>query len=467
MAVAITQKQHEASAREDVGALRCAVLTLGCKVNQAETEEIRERFAQAGFAPVPFGEPAEVSVVNTCTVTHVADRKSRQMIRRAQLASPQGVLVVTGCYTAVSPEEAAAVVPDALVIQRDRQEDLVDIVSEALRERGVSTPEPLSPEELAYTAMLQPGASRTRSRVFVKVQDGCWHACAYCIVPRARGRSVSRPAIEIVERVRKLHAEGVAEVVLTGVCIGDYEDPATGSSLTTLIQRLLDETDISRIRISSINPMHFDYAFLELFTHPRVCRHMHLPLQSGSPHILQRMNRRHTLEEYRAIVQRAWEICPELALTTDVLVGFPSETEEHFGETVTFVEEMAFADLHVFPYSVRPRTSAAHFDGHVPFGVRKQRVQRLLARVPALRQAYRDRFIGSTLAVVWEEEAEGLWRGCTDNYLRVYVKSDTIASSSVSAVRLVEPYKDGVLGVMAVDTPQRREVAAPSLPAPA
>lgn len=448
MSIALLDERREIASGESPGAPRCAVLTLGCKVNQAETEEIRERFAQAGFTLAAFGEPAEVSVVNTCTVTHVADRKSRQMIRRAQLASPHGVLVVTGCYAAVSPEEVAAVVPDALVIQRDRQADLVDVVSTALQERGVFIPEPLSPEEMAYAAMLQPKAGRTRSRVFVKVQDGCWHACAYCIVPRARGRSVSRPATEIVERVQGLHAEGVAEVVLTGVCIGDYEDSADGSTLTALIQRLLNETEISRIRISSINPMHFDYDFLGLFAHPRVCRHMHLPLQSGSPLILNRMNRRHTLEEYRSIVQRARDICPELALTTDVLVGFPGETEEHFSETAAFVEEIAFADLHVFPYSIRPRTSAAHLDGHTPFGTRKQRVQRLLAKAPELRRAYRERFIGSTLTAVWEEEVDGHWRGCTDNYLRVYVKSDTITTGTMSSLRLVESYSDGVLGEM-------------------
>ncbi len=446
MAVATTENKLETSPRNGVGAPRCAVLTLGCKVNQAETEEIRERFVQAGFAPVAFGEPAEVSVVNTCTVTHVADRKSRQMIRRAQHSSPDGVLVVTGCYAAVSPEEAAAVAPDALVVQRDRQDDVVEIVTGALRARGVDIPAPLSPEELAYAAMLQPQASRARSRVFVKVQDGCWHACAYCIVPRARGRSVSRPASEIVERVRQLHAEGVAEVVLTGVCIGDYADPASGSGLTPLIRRLLAETDMRRVRISSINPMHFDYDFLDLFQHPRVCRHMHLPLQSGSSAILRRMNRRHTLAEYRAIVRRARDVCPDIALTTDVLVGFPGETAEHFGETAAFVDEMAFADLHVFPYSVRPRTGAAHFEGHVPFGTRKRRVQELIARVPALRQAYRDRFFGSTLSVVWEENVDGLWRGLTDNYLRVYVKSGTISAGAMSPARLCEPYSDGVLG---------------------
>ena len=453
MSVALAEQQEDFIVPK-TSPPRCAVLTLGCKVNQAETEEIRERFAQAGFTQVAFGEPAEVSVVNTCTVTHVADRKSRQMIRRARVASPQGVLVVTGCYAAVSPEEAAAVAPDALVIQRDRQVDLVDIVSGALRERGVPMPEPLSPEELAYTAMLQPKASRTRSRVFVKVQDGCWHACAYCIVPRARGRSVSRPESEIVRRVQSLHAEGVAEVVLTGVCIGDYEDPDSSSSLTALIHRLLNETAIPRIRISSINPMHFDYAFLELFAHPRICRHLHLPLQSGSPYILQRMNRRHTLDEYRAIVRRARQICPDIALTTDVLVGFPGETEEHFAETAAFIEEMEFADLHVFPYSVRPRTSAAHFDAQVPFGARKQRVKQLIANVPALRQAYTERFLGRSLDVVWEEEVAGYWRGCSDNYVRVYVKSDTIMAGMLRAVRLVEPYKDGVLGMMAEDAPR-------------
>ena len=344
--------------------------------------------------------------------------------------------------------------PGALVVQRDQHNDLVDIVSEALRERGVDIPEPLSPEELAYAAVFQPTKGRTRSRVFVKVQDGCWHACAYCIVPRARGRSVSRPASEIVRRVQALHAEGVAEVVLTGVCIGDYEDPDSGSSLTALIQRLLNETAIPRIRISSINPMHFDYAFLELFAHPRICRHLHLPLQSGSPYILQRMNRRHTLDEYRAIVQRARQICPDIALTTDVLVGFPGETEEHFAETAAFIEEMEFVDLHVFPYSVRPRTSAAHFDAQVPFGARKQRVKQLIAQVPALRQAYTERFLGRSLDVVWEEEVAGYWRGCSDNYVRVYVKSDTIMAGMLRAVRLVEPYKDGVLGMMAEDAPR-------------
>lgn len=451
MSVALVEDQRKEFTPTGAGAPRCAVLTLGCKVNQAEAEEIRERFGQAGFRPVAFGEPAEVSVVNTCTVTHVADRKSRQMIRRAQAAAPHGVVVVTGCYAAVSPAEAAAVAPDALLIQRDRQDEMVDIVSEALRERGVAIPEPLSPEELAYAALLEPTAGRTRSRVFVKVQDGCWHACAYCIVPRARGRSVSRPAAEIVQRVRALHAEGVAEVVLTGVCIGDYEDPTDGGSLTALIHRLLDETDIPRIRISSINPMHFDYAFLDLFAHPRVCRHLHLPLQSGSPAVLRRMNRRHTLDEYRAIVRRAREICPELALTTDVLVGFPGETEAQFAETAAFIEEMAFADLHVFPYSVRPRTSAAHFDGHVPFGARKRRVQTLLAKVPALRRAYTQRFLSTTLDVVWEEETAGMWRGYTDNYLRVYVKSDMLRPGMLRAARLVAPYADGARGVLAAD----------------
>ena len=454
MSVTLVEHEPKEATKGVTSAPRCAVLTLGCKVNQAESEEIRERFAQAGFTPVAFGEPAEVSVVNTCTVTHVADRKSRQMIRRAHAATANGIVVVTGCYAAVSPAEAEAVVPGALVVQRDEHNDLVDIVSEALRERGVDIPELLSPEELAYAAVFQPTQGRTRSRVFVKVQDGCWHACAYCIVPRARGRSVSRPASEIVRRVQSLHAEGVAEVVLTGVCIGDYEDPDSSSSLTALIHRLLNETAIPRIRISSINPMHFDYAFLELFAHPRICRHLHLPLQSGSPYILQRMNRRHTLDEYRAIVRRARQICPDIALTTDVLVGFPGETEEHFAETAAFIEEMEFADLHVFPYSVRPRTSAAHFDAQVPFGARKQRVKQLIANVPALRQAYTERFLGRSLDVVWEEEVAGYWRGCSDNYVRVYVKSDTIMAGMLRAVRLVEPYKDGVLGMMAEDAPR-------------
>ena len=161
------------------------------------------------------------------------------------------------------------------------------------------------------------------------------------------------------------------------------------------------------------------------------------------------MNRRHTLAEYRGIVRRAREVCPEIALTTDVLVGFPGETAEHFGETAAFVEEMAFADLHVFPYSVRPRTGAAHFEGHVLFGIRKRRVQELISRVPALRQAYRDRFLGSTLSVVWEEEVDGLWRGLTDNYLRVYVKSGTISAGAMSTARLCKPYRDGVLGELA------------------
>ena len=454
MSVAFVEQRQEETTDSESSVLRCAVLTLGCKVNQAESEEIRERFAQAGFTTVAFGEPAEVSVVNTCTVTHVADRKSRQMIRRAQAATTAGIVVVTGCYAAVSPAAAEAVAPGALVVQRDRHDELVDIVSEALRERGVPIPEPLSPEERAYAALLQPAAQRSRSRIFVKVQDGCWHACAYCIVPRARGRSVSRPATEIVQRVQELHAEGVAEVVLTGVCIGDYEDPVSGSALTALIRRLLAETDIPRIRISSINPMHFDYAFLMLFAHPRICRHLHLPLQSGSPHVLQRMNRRHTLDEYRKIVQRAREVCPEIALTTDVLVGFPGETAEHFGETAAFIDEIGFADLHVFPYSVRPRTSAAHFEAQVPFGARKLRVQSLIAKVPGLRQAYIERFLGTALDVVWEGKSEGYWRGCTDNYLRVYVKSDTITSGAIRRARIVGLYKDGTLGEVLEDVPR-------------
>ena len=414
MSVTLVEHEPKEAAQSVTSAPRCAVLTLGCKVNQAESEEIRERFTQAGFKSVAFrrtggsqhnkhvhgdscGRPEVAPNDPPRPCCHCQRHCGSYRVLRRRVARRSGG---SGARRAGSP---------ARPTQRLSRHRL----GGASRAWRGQSRELLSPEELAYAAVFQPTKGRTRSRVFVKVQDGCWHACAYCIVPRARGRSVSRPASEIVRRVQALHGEGVAEVVLTGVCIGDYEDPDSGGSLTALIQRLLNETAIPRIRISSINPMHFDYAFLELFAHSRICRHLHLPLQSGSPHILQRMNRRHTLDEYRAIVRRARQICPEIALTTDVLVGFPGETEEHFAETAAFIEEMEFADLHVFPYSVRPRTSAAHFDAQVPFGARKQRVQQLIAqRARTAPGIYR--------AVSWQVAGRGLGGGSSGVLARVF-----------------------------------------------
>ena len=426
-----------------------SIATLGCKLNQAESYRVQVELARAGVDMVPFGDPTDLTIINTCTVTHVADQQGRQLLRRAARISPGSYVVAMGCYAQVAPDEVRAVGGVDYVVTARKEQLVVQLEEQGLvlgpGDDGETDPH-ASPD-----ALVPLPASRVRQ--FVKIQDGCDDYCTYCIVPFARGHSLSRPADEVVHEVNSLVERGCREVVLTGVQIGAYgrdryylkgqQLPPPGAPLAALVRRLLDETHVARVRISSIQPQDWPEEFLELFADRRLCRHLHLPLQSGCDITLRRMARRYTTAGFADLVDRLRGRMPDVAITADMITGFPGESEAEHGESVGFARAMEFADVHVFRYSPRRGTAASRMGDHVPPEVKKRRSEELREAAGAMGAAYRERFVGSRSAVLWEEElARGEdetrrgWAGLTDNYLRVELTADEDLLGATSEVIL-------------------------------
>ena len=416
-----------------------ALATLGCKVNQAESEEIADSFAKAGFQRVEFGEKADVYVINTCTVTHIADRKSRQLVRQARCLNDRALVVATGCYAEVAPERIAELAHVDLVIGNGDKRRLVEAVLGACPD--------------AQRAQALPPL-RSRTRAFVKVQDGCDSFCTYCIVPHARGRQRSETPEKVVAVVRQRVGEGCREVVLTGVHVGAYGRDLAAASATRLPDP--DPGKQWTAPAASGDPGEPEDLTPELlalwraFPH-RLCRHFHLPLQSGSDGVLRRMGRRYGAAAYRDLVRRVREAVPGAAITTDLMVGFPGETEDEFAESYRFVSGLGLAGAHVFRYSPRPGTAAARLAGRVAAPVAKQRSEEMLALATAMATRFRMAFVGQTLPVLYEEEVAtphgARWTGLTDNYIRVYVQSEEPLANQVRQTRLVGPALDGLAGL--------------------
>lgn len=432
-----------------------ALTTLGCKLNQAETEQIARGFASAGFAVVDSSFPADVYVVNTCTVTHVADRKSRQIIRQSRRLNPSALVVVTGCYANVSAEEIRAidsqdpaVSGSLLVVPNEHKHDVVEIVARKMgrryRREHDACPYPLD----------QASQRAHRTRAFVKIHDGCNQFCTYCIVPFARGPARSAPARVIIESINDLHTAGFKEVVLTGVHIGAYGHDLQGDdrrSLGDLVKAALDHTSIPRIRLSSIEPQDFDEAVLDLWTSSRLCRHLHLPLQSGCDSVLRRMGRPYTAEQFQRTVDKIRARIPEVAITTDIIVGFPGETDEEFKRTYDFAEEVAFAGIHVFKYSARKGTLAAELPNQVPYEVKKERSDGLIRLAQDSALKFASSFVGKTVDVLYESQIENgsrgpEWEGLTDNYLRVVSPFSTDLTNEIVSTRLIKLSEADLIG---------------------
>ena len=449
-----------------------AVTTLGCKVNQADSEAIGEQMCAAGFAQREFGEQADIYIVNTCTVTHLGDRSSRQMISQARRRHPGALLVVTGCYAELNPQAVAALPGVDLVVGNRGKETLVEAIEEkwqagsdiALVGTG-GEPQPDNPSRIALVTEALDGASPdaplyTRTRVQMKVQDGCDNRCTYCIVPYVRGGSRSRSIASVVEHVRRRARAGFKEVVLTGIHLGDYHPDANEKpDLGDLIEALLHETEIPRIRVSSLEPEDFRLDWLELWQNPRMCRHLHLPMQSGSDYILRRMARRYNSARYRSIVMTAKERVPGIAISTDIITGFPGESDEDFEQTYKLAAELQFAKAHVFRFSPRQGTPAARMRGQIKDEVKKARSERLLALNEQDARRFRERFLGETVEVLIEARKHGRWEGLTGNYLRVELEglpdalpgaapeTDRDWQNTLVKARLVKLVDDGVLGI--------------------
>jgi threonylcarbamoyladenosine tRNA methylthiotransferase MtaB len=415
-----------------------AVLTLGCKLNLADSEEIARGLRAAGFDVVDRMCDADAYVVNTCSVTHVADQKSRKLIRSVRRMAPGAAVTVTGCYPQSAGFDAATALGADLVVGT-RDGDKSELVS-FLAERPPT----------AADATAAPAAG-LHTRAFVKAQEGCNDVCAFCIVPRTRGREESRTIADVAREVERAVEGGAREVVITGTQLGAWGrelDPPLKPH--HLIAGLLERTEASRIRFSSLQPQDITPELLALWQDPRLMPHFHLALQSGSEQVLGAMRRRYTADEYRRAAERIHAAVPDAAITTDVIAGFPGESDEDFEDTLRLCREVRFARLHCFPYSQRSRTAAARMPGQVPPPVRQERMRRLLALGEELSLTFRRRFAATLRPVLWEGErciaGEVVSHGYTDNYIAVYSDATTM-QNRVTPVLIGEVYHDGVRGV--------------------
>jgi threonylcarbamoyladenosine tRNA methylthiotransferase MtaB len=388
---------------------KVAIKTLGCRLNQAESERALEALGARGFDLAHAGEEPDVVVVNTCTVTKESTASSRRLVRKLAEAHPGATVVVTGCYAVSDPEAVKAIPGVDLVVGNDQKDRLAELITGVPKVRRL----PLS---------VRPApVERLRTRVAVRAQTGCDEWCTFCIIPRTRGPLRSWPEDEVVADVRRQVDRGVREVVLTGVHLGKYgEDLGERDGLARLVDRLVAIDGLARLRLSSVLPVQVTPALVDrVRDHPKVCRHLHVPLQAGDDQVLERMHRPYRVAEFLDRVEHAKAEVADLGLSTDVIVGFPGETDAQFQATMDVVRRVGFSKLHVFRYSQRPGTPAADMDGQLDEGVKKQRARELIALGSELRRRFHEAHVGRSLSVLVETAGEGLADGTSDNYIKV------------------------------------------------
>jgi threonylcarbamoyladenosine tRNA methylthiotransferase MtaB len=430
---------------------KVAFHTLGCKLNYAETSALGQQFADRGFNIVELGKDAnavpDVFVLNTCTVTENADREARQIVRRALRAAPDAVIVVTGCYAQLQPEEIASIEGVDLVLGAAEKLRIFDFLSLPLKKNDCPKIACAPIEEVEAFGPAYSAESDSRTRAFLKVQDGCDFNCSFCTIPLARGVSRSQSIAATVEQANMLAIRGYKEIILTGVNVGDY-GKKDGTDLLALLQALESMEGIERIRISSIEPNLFTHELLDRVAQSKVvCPHFHIPLQSGSDEILHAMRRRYDTTLYRELITRIIEKIPDAGIGVDVIVGFPGETEEHFLQTYSFLRDLPVSYLHVFTYSERDNTPAISMAKPVLPAERKRRNEMLRILSEKKRRAFSERFIGFEREALFEHEPKnGLAEGYTDNYVRVAVPFEPRLKNAIVSVRLCSVTEDGCTG---------------------
>jgi threonylcarbamoyladenosine tRNA methylthiotransferase MtaB len=414
--------------------------TLGCKLNQAETELLARTFKEAGHTIVASIDDADIYVLNTCTVTRTADAKSRQLLRKVHRRNPDVIIIATGCYAQRASETLNRIEGIKFIVSNDDKLDLPAILEKngLLRESEITIPRNLS-EEI--------GESKTRS--FIRIQDGCSNFCSYCIVPFVRGGEKSVPAEDVLNQIKKQVSGDIKEIVLTGTEIGSYY--SEGSKLRELLVRILSESDIKRLRLSSLQPFEITPGLLDLWSNDRLCPHFHISLQSGSDSVLSRMNRKYDIDLFRKAISLIRSRLPDAAITTDIITGFPGETVEEYQASLDMCREMGFARIHVFPFSRRPGTIAATMSGQVHDSVKTHRKRILGIVSKECAESYRQRFTGRTMDVLWETQASGVWSGYTGNYLRTYTRSKSDLTNKINRVTLEKLYRDGIWGKLEED----------------
>jgi threonylcarbamoyladenosine tRNA methylthiotransferase MtaB len=406
-----------------------ALQTLGCKLNQAETESLARKFLEAGYQIVAPDHAADIYLLNTCTVTHIADRKCRNLLRLAHRRNPDALIVATGCYAERAAVEVGGIEGVGLVVGNRDKERLVEIV-----QAKTNGHESCGSEDILRS-------STFRTRALVKIQEGCSQPCSFCVVPHVRGRERSRPQDDVIAEVKARVAEGYKEVVLTGTRIGSC---GQDGGLRALVERILRESEVQRLRLSSLEPSDVTPELLSLWKDRRLCPHIHLPLQSGSDSVLQRMGRVYSTADYERAAALARKSIANLSLTSDIMVGFPGESADEFAESYRFCEHMGFAAMHVFPYSARPGTKAARMADKVGDSEKRQRCQLMLELAHRNSRSFRERFVGQSMNVLWEGNKDGIWFGLTENYMRVFLLSHELLSNSIVSTKIVAQH-DGIL----------------------
>ncbi|OPZ50747.1 MAG: Threonylcarbamoyladenosine tRNA methylthiotransferase MtaB [Firmicutes bacterium ADurb.BinA052] len=435
---------------------RVAIATLGCKVNQYDSDALAAEFGRAGFEVVPFGDRADVYVVNTCTVTQIGDKKSRQLIRRAHAKNPEAVVVATGCYVQASPSEAAAIPGVSVVSGTSDRAGIVRAVTDLVQNQGATAVLVSDIGECRIYEELPSEGTAERTRAYVKIEDGCENFCAYCKVPYVRGPVRSRDFERIREEVARLCARGFREIVLTGIDLGAYGRDFGGSpSLADVLQMAARTEGIARLRLSSVDPTDVTDRLLDIMgSEPAVCPHLHVPLQSGDDHVLERMNRRYTSAQFEAVVARARARVPDLAVTSDVIVGFPGEDEAAFEATMALCGRVGFSRLHVFQYSRRRGTVAAGLAGQVPREDKQRRSERLIALGRELALKFHRGLLGQIVHVLVEKSHGAACEGLTGNYVRVVADGGAqteglaLQPGAMAAVLVTEAHEGFVQGVV-------------------
>ena len=425
---------------------KVAFITLGCKVNQYETNAMTQKFIESGYEAVSHHEKADIYVVNTCTVTNMSDRKSRQMLRRVKDLNKNSILVACGCYVQVAKDELEKIEEIDIVLGNNEKNNIVEYVENYIKENQKS----IQIEDVMYQKEFVDFGDVTyteKTRAVIKVQDGCDRFCSYCIIPYARGRVRSRNPKNVISEIQKIAKEGIKEVVITGIHVASYgKDFKKDYRLIDLLEEINRIEGIQRIRLGSIEPLLITEDFMErLIKLEKICHHFHLSLQSGCDETLKRMNRRYTTKEFINIVNILRKYYKDVILTTDIIVGFPGETQEEFNKTYEFLKQIKFYKMHIFKYSPRKGTKAAQMKEQINGNVKEERSQKLIVLSDQNEKEYNKEYIGQEIEVLFEEEKDGIYKGHTKNYILAYCKTSKNLENRIVKTKCKQTQKDHIV----------------------
>ena len=423
-----------------------AFITLGCKVNQYETNAMIQQFIEKGYEIVEHTEKAYIYIVNTCTVTNMSDRKSRQMLRRVKELNPNAIVVACGCYVQVAKEEVEKIEEIDLVLGNNEKKDIVNYVEKYIetKETKIQAEDVMGQKEFVEFGDI---TFTEKTRAVIKVQDGCDRFCSYCIIPYARGRVRSRKPEHIISEICKIAEEGIKEVVITGIHIASYgKDFKDDYKLIDLLEEIHKIEGIERIRLGSIEPLLITEEFVNrLEKLPKVCHQFHLSLQSGCDETLKRMNRRYTTEQFKEITQILRKTFEDAILTTDIIVGFPGESEEEFNNTYTFLKEIKFYKMHVFKYSPRKGTKAAVMSNQIDGNKKEERSRKLIALSSQNEKEYNESYIGKEVEILFEEEKDGIWQGHSKNYILAHYKTSENMENKIVKLKCITAKEEYII----------------------